>query len=67
MNWVEKIRNKPQKEKIRIIWIAMGLAGAALVLLWIFTSRIGDKTAKDTTLFQTLGRGIKDIRDNYNK
>lgn len=67
MSWIDNIRNKPQAEKIRIIWGVVIIALVLLVLLWILTSRIGKNSPADTTLFQTLGRGFKDLRNNYKK
>jgi predicted permease len=67
MNFIEKIRNKPHAEKIRIIWIVVIIAVVLLIILWALTSRIAKNNPKDTTLFQTIGRGIKDIKENYRK
>lgn len=67
MSWIEKIRQKPQKEKIRIIWATILAAVVLLIALWVITGRISKNTPKDTTLFETIGKGVKDIRDNYKK
>jgi hypothetical protein len=67
MSLIDKIRTKSSEEKMRIIWIAIGVTLALLVLLWIATSKISSSTPKDTTLFKTIGRGLKDIRENYKK
>lgn len=67
MNLIEKIRQKPQEEKIKIIWLAVLIAAALLAALWAVTAKISKSTPKDISLFQTLGKGFKDIRDNYKK
>lgn len=67
MDLIERIRQKPHKEKIRIIWLGVSIALILLFALWITTSRISKRTPRDTTLFETIGRGIKDIKDNYKK
>ncbi len=67
MNWIEKIRQKPQEQKIRLIWITIIVAAVVLLALWIILSRYSRSLPKDTTLFDTLGKGVKDLQDNYKK
>ncbi len=67
MNWLERIRQKPQREKLKIIWTVVVIVFVLLVLLWIVTSRISKNQTKDTTLFQTIGQGFHNIKANYHK
>lgn len=67
MSWIEKIRQKPREDKIRIIWAGAILAAILLIAVWAASSRINKNTARDTTLFQAVGRGVKDIKDNFKK
>lgn len=67
MSWIEKLRAKPQAEKVKLIWVAVIVAAIVLVALWIVSSQISKNQNPDTTLFKTLGRGINDIRDNFRK
>ncbi len=67
MSWLNKVRNKSREEKIRLIWIIVIVSAVLLLLLWVLTSKIGRHLPKDTTLFQTIGSGIKNIQDNYKK
>lgn len=67
MSWLENIRNKPQHVKLRIIWIVIAATTVLLIILWWLTSKITSDMPKDTTLFQTIGRGIRDVRDNFRK
>ena len=67
MDWINKVRNKPQEEKIRIVWIVVIVAAVVLLGLWIILAHYSRSLPKDTTLFDTLGQGFKDIRDNYKK
>jgi len=67
MSWIERIRTKPQEEKIRIVWTVVIVAAIILLGLWIILAHYSRSLPKDTTLFDTLGRGFKDIRDNYKK
>lgn len=67
MKFIEKIRSKPHAEKIRIIWIIVAVVAALLVLVWVLTARYYKHVKTDTTLFDTIGQGIKDIQNNYKK
>jgi len=67
MNIIEKLRQKPQAEKIRIIWTVIIISVILLIILWTLTSKIGKSGPKDTTLFQTFFRGVKDVGNNYKK
>lgn len=62
MSWLEKIRNKPQAEKIRLIWIACAIAAALLIIIWILTSRLKRDLPKDTSLFQTISKAVKNLK-----
>ena len=67
MSWIEKIRNKPQEEKIRIIWGTVIVAAIVLIFLWAALARFSRSLPKDYSLFQTLGKGIEDVKNNYKK
>lgn len=40
MGLLENIRNKPHAEKIRLIWICVGVVVVILVILWILFGRM---------------------------
>ena len=61
MTWLEKIQNKPHAEKIRLIWIICGSMALVLLVVWILTSRLSSDLPKDTSLFQTIKQGIKNL------
>ncbi len=67
MGIIEKIRSKPHEEKIKIMWGIIILTALLLIALWIISAKFNNRTNKDTTLFQTIGQGIKDIKDNYKR
>lgn len=67
MNWIEKIRQKPQEQKIRLIWFTVIASGIILIVLWIILARFDRSLPKDTTLLDTIGKGIQDIKNNYKK
>ena len=65
MSWIENIRQKPHEQKVRIIWTVSLIVLVLLVILWVFTSRIGKRNNMDTSVFQTIGRGIHDVGEQY--
>ena len=67
MGIIQHVQKKSREEKIRIIWIISIVCLAALVALWVITSKLRGHLPKDTSLFQTVNRGIKDLKDNYKK
>jgi len=67
MSWIENIRKQPHAKKVRLIWICSGIAAIILVALWAATWHFRKEVAKDTTLFDTINRGINDYKNNYNK
>ena len=67
MNLIEKIRSKPHAEKMRLIWITVTVVAALLLLVWVLTARYYKHAKPDTTLFDTIGQGIKDVQNNYKK
>lgn len=67
MSWLKKLQQKSHKEKIRIIWLVTICFTILLVLAWIFTSKIPKIKERDTTLFQIIGRGARDVGNNFKK
>jgi hypothetical protein len=67
MSWVEQIQKKPQKEKIRIMWTVSITVVVLLLAVWVISTRFEKNVDKDTSLFQTLGKGFKDVKDNFKK
>lgn len=67
MAFLNNIRNQPKEKRIRLIWIFCGIAVVILLVVWILSSQYRKDTAKDTTLFDSAGQGVNDLRQNYNK
>lgn len=67
MSWITNIRQQPHAKKIRLIWIWCGIAAIILIALWAATWHFRKDVPKDTTLFDTINRGITDYKNNYNK
>lgn len=64
---LHKIRSQPHHKKIRLIWICCGIALVLLIALWAGTWRFRKAVPRDTTLFETIDRGVDDFKSNYNK
>jgi hypothetical protein len=67
MSFIEDIRKQPHHKKIRLIWICSGIAVIILIILWAATWHFRKDVPRDTTLFETIGRGFNDLKNNYNK
>lgn len=67
MPLLEQIRSQPHHKKIRLIWIICGVSAVVLIIIWVATWSYKKSVPSDTTLFDTIGRGFKDYKDNYNK
>ncbi len=63
---LEKIRNKPHAEKIRLIWIIAGVVALVLLIVWIVVGQAPKPTA-DTGIFGTIRHGWQDVKNNYQK
>ena len=67
MTFIDNIRNKPRAEKIKIIWAAAALTALLLIAVWIISYKYRKNLPKDTSLFRTIDKGIKDVKENYKK
>jgi len=61
MGLLQKIRQKPEEQKIRIIWIICGIVIVLFLVLWGLTTQIGKGAKPDTSFFKTLNQGFKDL------
>ena len=67
MSWIEKIQNKTRAEKLKIIWTVAIAVALLLIIVWFFFAPVSKYKVKDKTLFQTIGRGFKDVRENLHR
>jgi len=67
MSWVDNIRAKPPAEKMRIIWTVVIVVAVLLIIVWVVSTRFHKQIGKDTSLFETIGRGFKDVKNNVGK
>ncbi len=67
MNLIEKIRNKSHGEKMRIIWITAAAVAILMIIVWVLSAGYYKHVKTDTSLFDTIGQGVKDIKNNYRK
>ena len=67
MKLIERLQKKSPEEKVRIIWITLAIVIVLLAAVWVLVGRFSQYTAKDTTLFKSIGKGIKDVQNNFKK
>ena len=67
MSWLEKIRQKPQPEKMRIIWTVTLIVGILLIIVWIISANYAQHGNNDTGFFKTIFQGIVDVKNNLRK
>jgi hypothetical protein len=67
MGWLEDIQKLPQEKKFRIMWTVAGAVAVILILLWILSVRWQKNISGDKTLFEVIGQGIHNVKENYKK
>lgn len=67
MSLIEKIQKLPPERKIKIIWVVAIVVAALMIVLWILAAKFQKNVPADTTLFQTIGRGVNDLKNNWKK
>ncbi|MDR3642824.1 MAG: hypothetical protein P4L74_04330 [Candidatus Doudnabacteria bacterium] len=67
MSILNNIRNKSPEQKFRIMWTVAVVIVIVMIAVWVVSAHYYKNVPKDTTLFQSLGKGFKDVRDNYQK
>jgi predicted permease len=67
MGLLQKIQNQPQTAKIRIMWAVSVIVVILLIAVWIISARLHKNSPKDTSLFQTIGQGIHNVKNNFRK
>ena len=61
MSWLEKIRQKPNNEKIKLIWIVCSITVAILIIVWIIVGGIKKDTQKDLRVFESVNQSFKEF------
>ena len=67
MTWLEEIQKMPAEKKFRLMWMVAGAVAVILILVWILASRWQKNVPGDPTLFETIGQGIHNVKENYKK
>ena len=65
MGIIEKIQNKPDSVKIKIMWVVSILVVILLIFIWGVSYNYRKNIPKDKTLFNTIGDGINNVKENY--
>ena len=63
MHWLENLQAKTQKEKEKIILITAGAVLVLLIVLWAIIGNLHSNSQANTSLFQTIGNGIKQLKE----
>lgn len=58
-NVIEKIRNKPEHHRDRIVWICAAIAVIILIVAWMIIGN-GHKQTSDENFFQTFNQGVEE-------
>ena len=67
MGLLENIQNKPRAAKIKIMWTVAIVVVILLIAAWIISEHFHKEAKVDTTLFQTIGTGVNNVKENYGK
>jgi hypothetical protein len=65
MSLLKKIREKPEEEKIQLIWTIVIVTFVILIAIWIIVGNAKRSVSGDTSIFKTLFQGAKDVKDNF--
>jgi amino acid transporter len=60
MHWIENIRQKPQADRVRIIFMVCGAVAVIMIILWIVIGGLKTDDKKDLRLFKSIGDSFKD-------
>ncbi len=61
MDWLERVRQLPDRQKSRIIYAVCAVAVILLGLLWYFTSKIGKDLPKDRTFIDVAKESYENL------
>jgi uncharacterized membrane protein YvbJ len=67
MSIIQNIQKKSQKEKLRIMWAIGIIVVALLIIIWVISAHFQKNTNTDNTLFDTIGNGFHNLKENYKK
>ena len=67
MKWLNKIRAKPQKEKLKIIWAVTIAIAVLLIVVWIISAKIQSKYGGYKNLFNNTRKNFNQGQDFYQK
>ena len=67
MSWLNDLQNRSREQKIRLIQISAGVVVVLLIVVWVVASQFHKNVNKDTTLFDQIGSGINNVKNNFKK
>lgn len=63
MSWIEKIQNKPNSEKVKIIGAITIATFIALIILWIIIGSVRGSGNKDVRFFNAFGQSFNNFSE----
>ena len=63
MSWIEKIQNKSNSEKVKIIGVMTIATFILLIILWIIIGSVRDSGNKDVRFFNALGQSFNNFSE----
>ena len=67
-SWIQKIREQPQKKRIRILMVTVVAFMILLIGFWIVIGDYNPGSKADTSFFKTIGSSVKNFAgQNFNQ
>ena len=64
--FIHHIRNKPEHQKDRYVWIVAGVAAVLLIITWMIVGN-GRKTNPDENFFQNFDQGLEEGKNTFDE
>ncbi len=64
--FIDNIRQQPEKEKNRIIWIILGIAAGILLIIWALVG-IPKREGKTTDIIDSFNDNVNESKDDLPK
>lgn len=67
MGFIKKLQTKPEREKIKILRIAVVITVIMLLIIWILTLKFRAMEKGDTSKFQRVWKNIQEFKSIFKK
>lgn len=65
VEFIKNLQNKPEKEKIKILRLAVVITVLVLIGVWILTLKFRSLEKGDTSGFQKIWMNLKDLKSSF--